>query len=80
MIGDLQQLAPVVKDEDWQLLKDCYDTPYFFSSRALKQAGYCTIELNTVYRPEVSAIPRMALLSPVASSSSSRVRCIRYLQ
>lgn len=39
MIGDLQQLAPVVKDEDWQLLKDCYDTPYFFSSRALKQAG-----------------------------------------
>lgn len=50
MIGDLQQLAPVVKDEEWQLLKRYYDTPYFFSSRALKQTEYCTIELKTVYR------------------------------
>ena len=50
MIGDLQQLAPVVKDEDWQMLKKYYDTPYFFSSRALKQTEYCTIELKTVYR------------------------------
>ena len=50
MIGDLQQLAPVVKDEEWQMLKKYYDTPYFFSSRALKQTEYCTIELNTVYR------------------------------
>ena len=50
MIGDLQQLAPVVKEEDWQMLKDYYDTPYFFSSRALRQTEYCTIELKTVYR------------------------------
>ncbi|MCD8182283.1 MAG: AAA family ATPase [Bacteroides sp.] len=50
MIGDLQQLAPVVKDEEWQMLKEYYDTPYFFSSRALKRTEYCTIELKTVYR------------------------------
>lgn len=50
MIGDLQQLAPVIKDEEWQLLKDYYETPYFFSSRALKSTGYCTVELKTVYR------------------------------
>lgn len=50
MIGDLQQLAPVVKDEEWQMLKKYYDTPYFFSSCALKQTEYCTIELKTVYR------------------------------
>ena len=50
MIGDLQQLAPVVKDEEWQMLKKYYDTPYFFSSRALKQTEYYTIELKTVYR------------------------------
>lgn len=29
MIGDLQQLAPVVKDEEWQMLEKYYDTPYF---------------------------------------------------
>lgn len=50
MIGDVQQLAPVVRDEEWQMLKPYYDTPYFFSSRALKQTEYCTIELKTVYR------------------------------
>ena len=50
MIGDLQQLAPVVKDEEWQMLSKYYDTPYFFSSRALKQTEYCTIELKKVYR------------------------------
>ena len=50
MIGDLQQLAPVIKDEEWELLKDCYETPYFFSSHALKSTDYCTVELKTVYR------------------------------
>ncbi len=50
MIGDLQQLSPVVKEDEWQLLGRFYDTPYFFSSHALKQADYCTIELQKVYR------------------------------
>ncbi|WP_418697365.1 AAA family ATPase [Bacteroides sp.] len=50
MIGDLQQLSPVVKDVDWQMLSKYYDTPYFFSSQGLKQTEYCTIELKKVYR------------------------------
>ncbi len=36
MIGDLQQLAPVVKDDEWSLLRNYYDTCYFFSRRGLK--------------------------------------------
>lgn len=51
-IGDLQQLAPVVKDEDWELLRDCYETPYFFSSQALRHTDYVTIELTQVYRQQ----------------------------
>ena len=50
LIGDLQQLAPVVKPEDWELLSKHYDTPYFFSSKALQQLNYYTIELKKVYR------------------------------
>ena len=50
MIGDLQQLAPVVREEEWKLLQQHYDTPYFFSSHALQQSKYYTIELTTVYR------------------------------
>ena len=52
MIGDLQQLAPVVKDNEWDLLKDHYDTPYFFGSRALRETDYACIELTRVYRQQ----------------------------
>lgn len=50
LIGDLQQLAPVVKDEEWSMLKLYYETPYFFSSKALSNAEYVTVELEKVYR------------------------------
>lgn len=52
MIGDLQQLAPVVTDEDMQLLSAYYPTPYFFDSRALGMTDYVTIELKEVYRQQ----------------------------
>lgn len=52
MIGDLHQLAPVVTDRENQMLRQYYDTPYFFSSKALQQAQYLTIELKTVYRQQ----------------------------
>lgn len=55
MIGDLQQLAPVVKEEDWQILSPYYDTSFFFGSRALKEAEYVTIELKQVYRQSDTA-------------------------
>lgn len=50
MIGDLHQLPPVVKDEDWNLLREHYETPYFFSSRALQQTDPVSIELKHIYR------------------------------
>jgi len=50
MIGDLQQLAPVVKEEDRELIRKYYDSPFFFSSRALCNADYVTIELKHIYR------------------------------
>ena len=50
MIGDLQQLAPVVKDEDSEMLKEFYDSYFFFGSRALCTTDYVTIELKHIYR------------------------------
>jgi GTPase SAR1 family protein len=52
MIGDLQQLSPVVKRNEWELLKTEYDTAYFFSSKALKQTPYVSIELTHVFRQQ----------------------------
>lgn len=50
MIGDLQQLPPVCKDEEWNLLRNYYDTQYFFSSLALKKSNFITINLQKVFR------------------------------
>ena len=50
MIGDLQQLAPVVKQPEWELLGKYYESPYFFDSAALREAKYITLELKHVYR------------------------------
>ena len=50
MIGDLSQLAPVVKEGEWTLLREYYRTPYFFGSHALQQTQHVTIELTHVYR------------------------------
>lgn len=52
MIGDLQQLSPVVKEDERELLRDCYETPYFFSSRALRETSFVSIELTQVFRQQ----------------------------
>lgn len=52
LIGDLQQLAPVARDEEWALLSPYYTTPYFFSSHALQQTKYVAIELKHIYRQQ----------------------------
>jgi len=50
MIGDLQQLPPVVTDADVEILKDYYDTYFFYGSRALRNTRFVTIELQHIYR------------------------------
>nr|WP_320189732.1 helix-turn-helix domain-containing protein [uncultured Desulfobacter sp.] len=50
LIGDLFQLPPVTKPDEWELLSNYYGSPYFFSSQALSRSELVTIELETVYR------------------------------
>ncbi|HRX67239.1 MAG TPA: helix-turn-helix domain-containing protein [Tenuifilaceae bacterium] len=50
MIGDLHQLAPVVKDDEWNLLRQYYDTYFFFGSKALLKTDHVSIELKHVFR------------------------------
>jgi len=49
-IGDLHQLPPVVKSESESILTSFYDSPFFFSAKALQNAKFMTIELEKVYR------------------------------
>lgn len=52
MIGDIHQLAPVTKAEEWNLLAPHYETPYFFSSNSFLQADVIPIELRQIYRQD----------------------------
>lgn len=50
MIGDAQQLSPVVKEDERQYMSQVYKSPYFFHSKALQKLDYVTIELQKVHR------------------------------
>ncbi|UMB61362.1 HRDC domain-containing protein [Lutibacter sp. A80] len=52
MIGDLQQLSPVIKENEWQLLKPFYKNGFFFSSFAYQKSKAITVELKHVYRQD----------------------------
>ncbi|MET1055893.1 MAG: helix-turn-helix domain-containing protein [Pedobacter sp.] len=49
-IGDLHQLPPVVKSNEWQLLGEFYNSVYFFDAHALQQSPPVYIELEKIYR------------------------------
>ena len=49
-IGDLFQLPPVVKNEDWSILNQYYKSPFFFDAKALEQAAPLYVELKKIYR------------------------------
>ena len=51
-IGDLQQLPPVVKAEEWQVLSKFYSGWYFFHAHVLREEMPVYIELKTVYRQQ----------------------------
>jgi RecA/RadA recombinase len=52
MIGDLQQLSPVIKDHEWRLLSPFYKNAFFFSSQAYRDCNAVTVELKHIYRQE----------------------------
>ena len=54
MIGDVQQLPPVVTDSEKPYIEQVYPSPFFFHSKALQRTPYVTIELKTVFRQQDS--------------------------
>src|SRR4026207_902836 len=49
-IGDMFQLPPVIKEHEWRLLKDFYNSPYFFDSLVIKEELPVYIEFDKIYR------------------------------
>lgn len=49
-IGDLLQLPPIVKPEEWQILSKYYQGKFFFHSHVVQQNPPLYIELDKIYR------------------------------
>ncbi|MFN8294793.1 MAG: helix-turn-helix domain-containing protein [Chitinophagales bacterium] len=49
-IGDLFQLPPVIKDEEWSFMKEYYESPFFFNAQVLKETHFLNIEFDKIYR------------------------------
>lgn len=50
LIGDLYQLPPVTKREEWAFLSRAYASPYFFDALVIRRNPLLQIELTQVYR------------------------------
>lgn len=51
-IGDLFQLSPVARYEDWNILRNYYEGPYFFQSHVFREVRPVYIELDHVFRQQ----------------------------
>ena len=58
-IGDLLQLPPVIKEQEWRLLAEYYDGIYFFDSLVLKESPPVYIEFEKIYRQRDEAFIRV---------------------
>lgn len=50
LVGDIFQLEPVVKEEEWRLMQSFYPSAYFFDAKVWQQMQLVSIELRKVYR------------------------------
>lgn len=48
--GDLDQLPPVVSKNEADIIYDMYNSPYFFSAKALKTGNFVAKYLSTIHR------------------------------
>jgi hypothetical protein len=50
LIGDMHQLPPITKDNEWEVLQRYYQSPYFFDSQVWQKLDAVQIELKKIYR------------------------------
>ncbi len=76
MVGDAFQLEPVVKRDEWDILRRFYKTPYFFSAQVFRQINLIQIELKKVYRQKDDNFVNILDNIRVNSATSSHLQSI----
>jgi len=54
LVGDMMQLPPVVKREEWELLSSHYASPFFFDAQVIKKAKPVYLQLEKIHRQSQS--------------------------
>lgn len=49
-IGDLFQLPPVVQHQEWSILQEFYESPFFFDAHVMRETNPVYIELKKIFR------------------------------
>lgn len=52
MIGDMYQLPPIVKDNEWSKMREYYRSQHFFEAVALRESGFVYVELDKIFRQQ----------------------------
>ncbi len=52
MIGDLHQLPPIIKEQEWKVLKNYYPSLHFFEALAFRKEQMVSIELDRIFRQQ----------------------------
>ncbi len=70
-IGDMYQLPPVAPDNEWLILKEHYDSPFFFDAHVFKTTPVVYVELKKIYRQKEQQF--IDLLNNVRNNTMSEV-------
>ena len=69
LVGDIFQLEPVIKEDEWRLMQPFYPSAYFFSAKVWQQMQLVSIELRKVYRQNDAKF--IALLDRIRQNQAS---------
>lgn len=68
LIGDLYQLPPVVRPDEWSILAPHYRSPYFFDAQVLRETPPLHVEFSKVYRQKEQAF--ISILNRIRAGSA----------
>lgn len=69
LVGDIFQLEPVVKEDEWRLMQPFYASAYFFSAKVWQQMQLVSVELRKVYRQSDSEF--IAILDRIRENAAT---------
>lgn len=70
MIGDIQQLPPVIKDSERPYFEQVYPSPFFFNSKAFRKLLHVIIELERIHRQKDAEF--LAILNDIRTGTPRR--------